>query len=230
MLALRQSYHTTFVERVSRNSKVLSFFHLEEAAMKLRAIVVLASLLVALPRLAQSSYERPPKEILDVIDAPALPYFYVSPAGHTLFLGTPLEYRPISDFAEPRLRMGGVRNRRVQPHAAAVRIPEREADAVQGHRHVPQALAAAARESDQQAAADHPRRARRRPVPLQSEKLFEAVRGVGGTARLVILPIESHGYVARQSVEHTLYETVRWFDKYVKNAPPRAAAAAGGRP
>jgi dipeptidyl aminopeptidase/acylaminoacyl peptidase len=63
-------------------------------------------------------------------------------------------------------------------------------------------------------------------VPLQSEKLFEALRGVGGTTRLVVLPLESHGYVARQSVEQTLYETVRWFDKYVKNAPPRAAAAA----
>jgi len=63
-------------------------------------------------------------------------------------------------------------------------------------------------------------------VPLQSEKLFDALRGVGGTARLVMLPLESHGYAARQSVEHTLYETVTWFDKYVKNAPPRASAAA----
>jgi dipeptidyl aminopeptidase/acylaminoacyl peptidase len=58
-------------------------------------------------------------------------------------------------------------------------------------------------------------------VPLQSEKLFEAIRGVGGTARLVILPLESHGYLARESVEDTLYEMVRWFDLYVKNAPPR---------
>lgn len=48
-------------------------------------------------------------------------------------------------------------------------------------------------------------------VPLQSEKLFEALRGVGGTARLVMLPMESHGYAARQSVEQTLYETVTWF-------------------
>jgi len=62
-------------------------------------------------------------------------------------------------------------------------------------------------------------------VPLQSEKLFEALRGVGGKTRLVMLPLESHGYAARQSVEHTLYETVTWFDKYVKNAPPRAGGA-----
>jgi dipeptidyl aminopeptidase/acylaminoacyl peptidase len=59
-------------------------------------------------------------------------------------------------------------------------------------------------------------------VPLQSEKLFDAIRGVGGTVRLVMLPLEAHGYFARESVEHTLYETVAWFDKYVKNAPPRS--------
>jgi len=58
-------------------------------------------------------------------------------------------------------------------------------------------------------------------VPLQSEKLFEAIRGVGGRARYVVLPLESHGYVARESVEQTLYEMVSWFDKYVKNAGPR---------
>ncbi|HYI08328.1 MAG TPA: prolyl oligopeptidase family serine peptidase [Thermoanaerobaculia bacterium] len=63
-------------------------------------------------------------------------------------------------------------------------------------------------------------------VPLQSEKLFEAVRGVGGKTRLVMLPLESHGYAARQSVEHTLYETVTWFDKYVKNASPRTTVVA----
>jgi dipeptidyl aminopeptidase/acylaminoacyl peptidase len=58
-------------------------------------------------------------------------------------------------------------------------------------------------------------------VPLQSEKLFEAIRGVGGTARLVVLPLESHGYAALESVEDVLYEMVTWFDRYVKNAPPR---------
>jgi dipeptidyl aminopeptidase/acylaminoacyl peptidase len=66
-------------------------------------------------------------------------------------------------------------------------------------------------------------------VPLQSEKLFEAVRGVGGTTRLVILPLESHGYAARESVEHTLYEMVSWFDRYVKNAAPRSKQAATTR-
>ena len=57
--------------------------------------------------------------------------------------------------------------------------------------------------------------------PIQSERLFAALQGTGGTARLVLLPHESHGYAARQSVEHTLFEMISWFDKYVKNAKPR---------
>lgn len=54
--------------------------------------------------------------------------------------------------------------------------------------------------------------------PIQSERLFAAIRGNGGTARLVMLPLESHGYAARESIEHTLAEQVAWFDKHVKNA------------
>jgi dipeptidyl aminopeptidase/acylaminoacyl peptidase len=37
--------------------------------------------------------------------------------------------------------------------------------------------------------------------------------------RFVSLPLEAHGYAARESVEHTLYEMAAWLDKYVKNAP-----------
>jgi dipeptidyl aminopeptidase/acylaminoacyl peptidase len=57
--------------------------------------------------------------------------------------------------------------------------------------------------------------------PIQSERLFAALQGTGGTARLVMLPHESHGYAGRESVEHTLFEMISWFDKYVKNAKPR---------
>jgi dipeptidyl aminopeptidase/acylaminoacyl peptidase len=57
--------------------------------------------------------------------------------------------------------------------------------------------------------------------PIQSERMYAAIRGTGGTVRLVMLPLESHGYSARESIEHTLYEMLNWFDKYVKNAPPR---------
>ena len=57
-------------------------------------------------------------------------------------------------------------------------------------------------------------------LTFQSEVFFEAVRGSGGTARLVLLPFEDHGYRARESVEHVLWEQLRWFDKYVKALEP----------
>ncbi len=58
-------------------------------------------------------------------------------------------------------------------------------------------------------------------TPLQAVKLFEAIRGNGGTARLVMLPHEPHWYSAMESNEQLAYEELRWFDKYVRNAPPR---------
>jgi dipeptidyl aminopeptidase/acylaminoacyl peptidase len=54
-------------------------------------------------------------------------------------------------------------------------------------------------------------------LTIQSEVFFEAVRGSGGTTRLVLLPYEDHGYRARESIEHVLWEQIRWFDMYVKN-------------
>ena len=57
--------------------------------------------------------------------------------------------------------------------------------------------------------------------PIQSERLYAAIQGNGGTARLVMLPLESHGYSAKESIEHTLFEQINWFDKYVKNTKPR---------
>jgi len=56
--------------------------------------------------------------------------------------------------------------------------------------------------------------------PMQSERMFQAMKGLGGTARLVMLPNEAHGYRARESIMHMLYETNTWLDKYVKNAKP----------
>ncbi len=56
---------------------------------------------------------------------------------------------------------------------------------------------------------------------LQSERLFGAIKGLGGTARLVLLPFESHGYSARENVLHMLWETDQWLEKYVKNRPEK---------
>jgi dipeptidyl aminopeptidase/acylaminoacyl peptidase len=53
--------------------------------------------------------------------------------------------------------------------------------------------------------------------PMQSERLFTAIKGHGGTSRLVILPFEIHGYRSRKSIMHTTWEMDNWLEKYVKN-------------
>ena len=53
--------------------------------------------------------------------------------------------------------------------------------------------------------------------PLQSERYFNALKGLGATSRLVFLPKESHGYAARESILHVLWEQDEWLEKWVKN-------------
>ena len=54
--------------------------------------------------------------------------------------------------------------------------------------------------------------------PIQSQRMFQAVKGNGGTTRLVMLPHESHGYRARQSVLHTQFEMIAWMNQFVRDA------------
>ena len=54
--------------------------------------------------------------------------------------------------------------------------------------------------------------------PIQSERFYNALKGHGATVRLVMLPHESHGYRARESVMHMLWEMTEWLDRYVKHA------------
>jgi dipeptidyl aminopeptidase/acylaminoacyl peptidase len=53
--------------------------------------------------------------------------------------------------------------------------------------------------------------------PIQSERMYEAVRGNGGTVRLVFLPFEAHGYRGKESIEQVDWEKLTWFNKYVKD-------------
>jgi len=53
--------------------------------------------------------------------------------------------------------------------------------------------------------------------PLQSERYFNALKGMGATVRLVMLPKESHGYAGHESILHVLWEEDQWLEKYVKN-------------
>ncbi len=52
--------------------------------------------------------------------------------------------------------------------------------------------------------------------PMQSERYFNALKGLGATVRLVMLPKESHGYRAKESILHLLWEQDQWLEKYVK--------------
>ena len=62
--------------------------------------------------------------------------------------------------------------------------------------------------------------------PIQSERLYMALKGHGATVRYVTLPYEPHGYIGRESVLHTLAEMINWMDKYVKHAGQKENAAA----
>ncbi|MCS6809601.1 MAG: prolyl oligopeptidase family serine peptidase, partial [Bacteroidota bacterium] len=57
--------------------------------------------------------------------------------------------------------------------------------------------------------------------PIQSQRLYQAISGNGGTVRLVMLPCEAHAYLARESVQHVMAEILEWADTYIKNPKPR---------
>lgn len=54
--------------------------------------------------------------------------------------------------------------------------------------------------------------------PINSERLFAAIKGNGGTVRFVYLPYEAHGYRGKENILHALWEQFQWLEKYVKNA------------
>jgi dipeptidyl aminopeptidase/acylaminoacyl peptidase len=54
--------------------------------------------------------------------------------------------------------------------------------------------------------------------PIQSERFYSAIKGHGGTSRFVLLPYESHGYSAKESILHMLYEMDTWLETYVKKS------------
>jgi dipeptidyl aminopeptidase/acylaminoacyl peptidase len=58
--------------------------------------------------------------------------------------------------------------------------------------------------------------------PIQSERMFMALKGHGATVRYVTLPFESHGYAARESVLHTIAEMLNWANEFAKNAKSRS--------
>ena len=62
-------------------------------------------------------------------------------------------------------------------------------------------------------------------TPEQTKRLFRAIKGNGGKARIVLLPHETHNYQARESIGHTLAEMVNWFDAHVKGESEATSSA-----
>ena len=62
--------------------------------------------------------------------------------------------------------------------------------------------------------------------PIQSERFYSALKGHGATVRYVVLPAESHGYAARESIMHMLWEMNSWLNKYVKTPATAGTAPA----
>jgi dipeptidyl aminopeptidase/acylaminoacyl peptidase len=65
--------------------------------------------------------------------------------------------------------------------------------------------------------------------PIQSERLYNAIKGHGGTVRYVVLPYESHGYSAKENILHMLWEQDQWLDKWVKNADKNKPVQSDGK-
>lgn len=66
--------------------------------------------------------------------------------------------------------------------------------------------------------------------PVQSERFYAALKGHGATVRFTLLPHESHGYAARESVNHMLWEMSSWLDAHVRDAPARDGSVGVKKP
>ncbi|RSU45918.1 prolyl oligopeptidase family serine peptidase [Sphingomonas sp. S-NIH.Pt15_0812] len=64
--------------------------------------------------------------------------------------------------------------------------------------------------------------------PIQSERMYAALKGNGATVRYVVLPNEPHGYRALESTEETLWQMTDWLDRYVKPKTPVSKQAVEG--
>ncbi|MEY4150388.1 MAG: hypothetical protein RL555_992 [Bacteroidota bacterium] len=64
--------------------------------------------------------------------------------------------------------------------------------------------------------------------PIQSERMYNAIKGHGGTARYITLPYESHGYTGKENLLHVLAEQLEWMERFVKGTPVSPVEAKKG--
>src|SRR5689334_7910929 len=80
------------------------------------SLAILAILLLANVSFAQQGYKKPPKEVLDILNAPVTPGISVSPTRDNIILATGLRYPPLADLSQPMLRLAG---RRINPASSS---------------------------------------------------------------------------------------------------------------
>ena len=96
--------------------------------MKAKLFLFVIILVIPVTAFAQGSYKQPPKEIMDVLNAPAIPNTSVSPTHDKILLLEPLRYPPISELAQPMLRIAGLRinpnttGQHRQPYSVSLRL------------------------------------------------------------------------------------------------------------
>ena len=80
-----------------------------QSRVQCSAQVVLILFVIANSSFGQSGYKKPPKEVLDVLNAPVTPTASISPTREHMLLLTGLRYPPLADLAQPMLRLAGLR-------------------------------------------------------------------------------------------------------------------------
>jgi hypothetical protein len=83
-----------------------------KARVAYTSIALLALLVITNAAFAQQGYKKPPKEVLDILNAPVTPGASISPTRDNIILSTGLRYPPLADLAQPMLRLSG---RRINP-------------------------------------------------------------------------------------------------------------------
>lgn len=174
---------------------------MQRVRVTLALLVVSATVTVSAQPDAPARYRTPPQAIVDILDAPPLPDAQLSPTRDIVALLERRAMPPLAELAQPMLRLAGSRIN-----------PQDEPDSVRSfwyaHR-INEPILLIHGEMDDNSGT----------FPVQSDRLFAAVKGHGGTARYVTLPYEAHGYAGRESVLHTVTEMVGWAEKYLKATP-----------
>lgn len=173
-------------------------------------------------QLRANAYSEPEPEIVALVDAPRPPLTVISPSGNGVLQVEIESHPPLSYLSEPILRLAGIArngayNRPLTPFGfqqerrTLWEAPETYYRVSPfSHAHLIKAPLLLIHGEIDGNAGTH---------PMQSERMYAAVAGNGGAARLVMLPFEGHAYRARESILHVIAEMLSWARRWTQQAP-----------